>query len=180
MGFCTLKTVIECGKDIVDISFFPEDPFKLDQLAKEKKVTAVVDCGVAPGCSNLILGYMASILDVIESFSCYVGGLPRIRTWPYEYKTPFSPSDVIEEYNRPARLVDNGKVVTQPALSEVELIDLPGVGTLEAFNTDGLRTLIRTMKVPCMKEKTMRISRSCGKDKDASGNWFFQPKTDYA
>jgi len=156
MGFRTLKTVIESGKNVVDISFFPEDPFELDGLAKKKGVMAVVDCGVAPGCSNLILGYMSTVLDKTESFSCYVGGLPRVRTLPYEYKAPFSPSDVIEEYTRPARLVENGKVIKRPALSEVELLDFPGVGTLEAFLTDGLRTLIKTMRVPFMKEKTLR------------------------
>jgi lysine 6-dehydrogenase len=156
MGFSALKTIIECGKDVVDISFFPEDALKLNQLAKEKQVTAVVDCGVAPGCSNLILGYMSGILDQTESFACYVGGLPRVRTWPYEYKAPFSPSDVLEEYTRPSRFVENGKVVTKPALSEMELLDFPEVGTLEAFNTDGLRSLLFTMEVPFMKEKTMR------------------------
>ncbi len=157
MGFTTLKAVIESGKNIVDISFFPEDAFELDQLAREKKVTAVVDCGVAPGCSNLILGYLASVLDETESFQCFVGGLPKVPTWPYEYKASFSPSDVIEEYNRPARLVEDGKVVTKPALSDVETVDFPGVGTLEAFNTDGLRTLLKTMKIPFMKEKTLRF-----------------------
>lgn len=156
MGFSALKTVIECGKDIVDISFFPEDALELDRLAKEKKVTAVVDCGVAPGCSNLILGYMSSVLDETESFACYVGGLPRVRSWPYEYKAPFSPSDVLEEYTRISRLVENGKIVTRSALSELELLDFPEVGTLEAFNTDGLRSLLYTIKVPNMKEKTMR------------------------
>jgi saccharopine dehydrogenase-like NADP-dependent oxidoreductase len=85
-----------------------------------------------------------------------VGGLPVVRTWPYEYKAVFSPSDVLEEYVRPARFVAHGEVVTLPALSEPELVDFPGVGTLEAFNTDGLRTLLRTSKVPFMKEKTMR------------------------
>lgn len=156
MGFSALKTIIECGKDVVDISFFPEDALELDRLAKEKKVTAVVDCGVAPGCSNLILGYMSGVLDQTDNFACYVGGLPRVRTWPYEYKAPFSPSDVLEEYTRTSRLVENGKVVDKPALSEVELLDFPEVGTLEAFNTDGLRSLLFTMKVPFMKEKTMR------------------------
>jgi lysine 6-dehydrogenase len=156
MGFRALKTVIEAGKNIVDISFLPEDGFVLDRLAKDKGVVAVIDCGVAPGCSNLILGRMTTVLDETERFECYVGGLPRVRTWPYEYKAPFSPSDVIEEYTRPARMVENGKVITRPALSEVELLDFPRVGTLEAFNTDGLRTLARTMKVPFMKEKTMR------------------------
>jgi lysine 6-dehydrogenase len=157
MGFRALKTVIEAGKNIVDISFLAENVFELDQLAKDKGVTAVVDCGVAPGCSNLVLGHIATILDETERFECYVGGLPRIRSWPYEYKAAFSPSDVIEEYVRPARLVENGKVIVKPALSEVELLDFPGVGTLEAFNTDGLRTLIQTMKIPFMKEKTMRF-----------------------
>lgn len=157
MGFSTLKTVIESGKNIVDISFFPEDGFKLDQKARENKVTAVIDCGVAPGYSNLILGYMTSIPDETKRFECYVGGLPRVRTWPYEYKACFSPSDVIEEYNRPARLVVNEKVVTKPALSDVEILDFPKVGRLEAFNTDGLRTLIKTMKIPFMKEKTLRF-----------------------
>jgi lysine 6-dehydrogenase len=156
MGFRTLRTAVQAGKNVVDISFFPEDGFELDRLAKEKGVVAVIDCGVAPGCSNLILGRMTTVLDETERFECYVGGLPRVRTWPYEYKAPFSPSDVIEEYTRPARMVENGRIVTKPALSEVELLDFPGVGTLEAFNTDGLRTLARTMQVPFMREKTMR------------------------
>ncbi|MHA1967619.1 MAG: saccharopine dehydrogenase NADP-binding domain-containing protein, partial [Candidatus Hodarchaeales archaeon] len=50
MGFETLKSIIEAGKNVVDISFFPEDAFRLDELAKDNNVTAVVDCGVAPGC----------------------------------------------------------------------------------------------------------------------------------
>jgi lysine 6-dehydrogenase len=155
MGYKTLKTVIEAGKNIVDISFFPEDPFELDTLAKSRGVVAVMDAGVAPGMSNLILGSYKARTEVTD-FTCYVGGLPRERTWPYEYKAPFSPIDVIEEYTRPSRVVENRKIVRKEALSEPELIDFPGVGTLEAFNTDGLRSLIYTMKIPNMKEKTLR------------------------
>lgn len=156
MGFRTLETVIETGRDVVDISFFPEDALALDDLARRRGVRAVVDCGVAPGCSNLILGRMEKEFDRLESFVCYVGGLPAVRTWPWEYKAPFSPSDVIEEYTRPARYVAAGRVVTMPALSEPELVEFPEVGTLEAFNTDGLRSLLFTVKVPNMIEKTMR------------------------
>ncbi|MBC8385006.1 MAG: saccharopine dehydrogenase NADP-binding domain-containing protein [Candidatus Cloacimonetes bacterium] len=155
MGFQTLKTVIEAGKDIVDISFFPEDAFELDELAKKKDVTAVVDCGVAPGMSNLILGFHNSKMKV-EDFACFVGGLPFKRELPYQYKAPFSPIDVIEEYIRPARFMENGKIVIKPALSEPELIEFEKVGTLEAFNTDGLRSLLKTMEIPNMNEKTMR------------------------
>lgn len=156
MGFAMVKTVLEHGKDIVDISFFDEDPFRLDELARERGLTAVVDCGVAPGCSNLILGRVATLLDRVDTFACYVGGLPVVRTWPFELKAVFSPIDVIEEYTRPARFVRGGQPVTLPALSEVEPLDFAGVGTLEAFNTDGLRTLLKTVPAPNMVEKTLR------------------------
>ncbi len=156
MGFETLKQIIEAGKDVVDISFFGEDPFTLDELAKEKNVTAVVDCGVAPGLSNVIAGYIADRLDRVERYECYVGGLPQVREWPYEYKAVFSPLDVLEEYTRPARFVEYGREVVRPALSDVEPRTYPGIGTLEAFNTDGLRTLAVTMDIPFMKEKTLR------------------------
>jgi len=115
LGFQTLRTVIETGKPVVDISFFGQDPFELDALALRLGVTAVVDCGVAPGLSNMILGYHAS-RETVTSFRCVVGGLPVKRVPPWQYKAPFSPVDVLEEYTRPARLVANGRVVTRPAL----------------------------------------------------------------
>ena len=154
MGYETLKNVILIKKNIVDISFFPEDPFDLCDLAKDNNVTAIIDCGVAPGMSNLILGYHNARMDV-KRFECYVGGLPFTRTWPFNYKAPFSPIDVLEEYTRPARLVENSRIVTKPALTDPEIIEFETVGSLEAFNTDGLRTLLK-IDVPFMKEKTLR------------------------
>jgi lysine 6-dehydrogenase len=172
MGFRTLRTVIESGKNVVDISFFSEDPFELDELAKKNNVTAVVDCGVAPGLSNLILGYHNQRMNVAK-FECYVGGLPFERKWPYEYKAPFSPVDVIEEYTRPARLVENGRIVVKEALSDPGLIQTE-VGSLEAFNTDGLRSLLRTMKIPDMKEKTLRYPGHIGLMKVLRETGFFK------
>lgn len=155
MGFETLKSIIEIGKNVVDISFFAEDPFELDELAKQKNVTAVVDCGIAPGLSGIILGYYNKKMK-IDTFECYVGGLPLKPRMPFRYKAPFSPTDVIEEYTRPARMVEGGKIVIKEALSGSEIIEFENVGKLEAFYTDGLRTLLRTMKIPNMKEKTLR------------------------
>ncbi|MFC1629352.1 saccharopine dehydrogenase family protein [Gemmatimonadota bacterium] len=156
MGFETLRTVIEAGKDVVDIAFFPEDPFDLHDLAIENGVTAVMDCGVAPGMSNLLAAHSVSRLDSADTILIYVGGLPEVRQGPWEYKAVFSPADVIEEYSRPARYIENGQMVIRPALSEPELCDFPGIGTLEAFNSDGLRTLADTLDVRNMKEKTLR------------------------
>lgn len=156
MGFQTVRTVIEAGKNMVDISFFPEDPFDLDALAKSNNVTIVTDCGVAPGMGNIILGHHNQTMK-INSSECLVGGLPVVREWPYEYKAVFSPIDVIEEYIRPARYVQNSKLVIKEALSDPELIHFDGVGTLESWNSDGLRSLIKTMPhIPNMIEKTLR------------------------
>ncbi len=156
LGYQTVQRVLEAGRPMVDISFFPEDAFGLETLAREAGVPCLVDCGIAPGLSNLILGRMEEDLDETYSFHCLVGGLPVERTWPWEYKALFSPGDVIEEYMRPARLRRHGVEITTPALTEIELVDFPGLGSLEAFNTDGLRSLLRTCKTPSMVEKTLR------------------------
>lgn len=156
MGYKTLEAVINAGKNVVDISFFPEDALQLDKLAKQKEVTVITDCGVAPGMSNFIIGRCNEEMK-ITSLECYVGGLPKERKPPFEYKAPFSPADVIQEYIRPARLVEGGVIITKPALSDKMMIHFDEVGELEAFNTDGLRSLIFTMPhITDMKEKTLR------------------------
>ena len=156
MGYKMMKDVIEAGKNIVDISFYPEDPFGLDELAKEKGVVAVMDCGVAPGMGNIIFGHHDSQMKITD-YECLVGGLPEKREWPYEYQAVFSPIDVIEEYIRPARYVQNSHMITKEALSDAELIEFDEIGTLESWNSDGLRSLIKTMDhVPNMIEKTLR------------------------
>jgi len=156
MGFRLLRLVIEAGKPYADIAFMPEDFLELDGLARERGVTAVVDCGVAPGLSNLLCGRAEHEFDSVERMLILVGGLPKHRVWPFEYRVVFSAVDVIEEYTRPARWVEHGQLVTKPALTDVEPVDLPRVGTVEAFNTDGLRSLITTLHAPFMKEKTLR------------------------
>lgn len=156
MGYPTLEAVIKSGKNVVDISFSPEDTLQLDWLAKENEVSVITDCGVAPGMSNLILGRYNEEMKV-ESFACYVGGLPKHPQPPFNYKAPFSPVDVIQEYIRPARMMENGSIVTRHALSDREMIRFEKAGELEAFNTDGLRSLLYIMgHIPDMKEKTLR------------------------
>ncbi|NQS91163.1 MAG: saccharopine dehydrogenase, partial [Chloroflexi bacterium] len=176
MGFQTLREIISAGKDVVDISFFNEDPFELNKLAKENDVTAIVDCGVAPGLCNIIAGYVAEKLDHPQYYHCYVGGLPEIREWPYEYKAVFSPADVLEEYTRPSRMIENGQEVIYPALSGIELINFPEAGTLEAFNTDGLRTLRHTLSIPTMREKTLRYPGHANLMRTFRESGFFDPE----
>lgn len=156
LGFETLRAIIEAEKNVIDISFFPENSLELDQLAKEKGVTAIVDCGVAPGMDNIILGYYNEKLKLTD-FECLVGGLPKVKKWPFCYKAPFSPVDVIEEYTRPARYVENNTLVVREPLTDCELLEFDNIGTLESFNSDGLRSIIYTMPhIRNRKEKTLR------------------------
>jgi lysine 6-dehydrogenase len=156
MGYDLVRTVIEARKNIVDISFMPEDFMELNALAAKNGVTAITDCGVAPGMPNLIAGYWNEMMQ-IDSFEYVVGGLPKIRVYPFYYKAPFSPIDVVEEYTRPARFVEKGKQMEKPAMSEPELMFFGKAGTLEAFYTDGLRSLLYNLShIPNMKEKTLR------------------------
>jgi len=156
LGFETLKAIIEAEKNVIDIAFFPENSLELDALAKKHKVTAIVDCGVAPGMDNIILGHYNEIMKLTD-FECLVGGLPKTKKWPFCYKAPFSPIDVIEEYTRPARYVEHSEEVVREPLTDCEYVEFDKVGTLESFNSDGLRSIIYTMPhIPNMKEKTLR------------------------
>jgi len=155
VGYTMLERVIRAGKNIVDISYFMEDPFGLDELAKAKGVTAVVDCGVTPGMANIILGDHMRKMKV-SRYECYVGGVPKDRNAPLGYKSPFPVLEVLEEYAESGSMVEDGKVVVRPMLSETMTIDLDKVGTMACLNSDGLRTLIHTTDIPDMFEKTLR------------------------
>jgi len=172
IGYGMLENVIRAGKNIVDISYFPEDPFGLDDLAKANGVTAVVDCGVVPGMSNIILGDHMRTMKV-SRYECYVGGVPKSRNVPYGYKSPFPVLEVLEEYAESGRMVEGGKVVARPMLAETMTIDLEPVGTLACLNSDGLRTLIGTTDIPDMFEKTLRYPEHVDAMRDFSEAGFF-------
>ena len=155
IGYAMLENVIRAGKNIVDISYFSEDPFGLDDLAKANGVVAVVDCGVVPGIGNIILGDHTRNMKVTR-YECYVGGIPKSRNAPLGYKSPFPVIEVLEEYAESGSMVEDGRVVVRPMLSETMTIELDKVGTLACLNSNGLRTLISTMDIPDMFEKTLR------------------------
>lgn len=156
LGYRALEAIITVGRNCCDIAFMPEAATRLDAMARDRGVLAITDCGVAPGMSNVFAGLAQQRLAKMERLSIMVGGLPKHPQPPFQYKAPFSPVDVLEEYTRPARIRVNGEVVTRPALSEIEHIETHQLGTLEAFNTDGLRSLLETIHAPTLIEKTLR------------------------
>jgi saccharopine dehydrogenase-like NADP-dependent oxidoreductase len=157
LGFLSMKACIDAGVNMVDLSYMSEDPLTLHRDALKKGVTVIPDCGFAPGLSNVLVGKAVCMLDQVESVRIYVGGLPETNVPPLGYKVTWCVEDLIEEYVRVSVIVENGKKVEVKALDGIEMIEIPGVGLLEAFYTDGVRTLHHTIKgVNSMWEKTMR------------------------
>jgi len=156
-GFNAVKAAINVGVDIVDVSYMPEDIFKLSDEAYSSRVRVIPDAGVAPGLSNIIIGHAVSMLDAANVINVYVGGLPIEPLPPLGYVVTWSVEDLISEYTRRPKIVVGGKVIVVDALSGLEEVSFPGLGVLEAFYTDGLRTLLHTIKdVNIMWEKTLR------------------------
>lgn len=156
LGFSVFNVLMESGKGVVDIAFFAQDPHCAAQTAKAAGTIAVFDCGVAPGLSNMFAAEAANEFESLSELRIYVGGLPRRPDNIYNYRAVFSPSDVLEEYLRPARVRTEGRAQTLPALSQLETFNSDELGSLEAFVTDGLRSLLDTISCETMVEKTLR------------------------
>ena len=151
-----IERMAELGRRHVDVSFLAADPRQFDAIARTTGATIVYDCGVAPGVSHVLVGEAVRHMARTASVCIDVGGLPVDPVPPFFYKAPFAPVDVIEEYTRPARVVRGGRVTIMPALSEPESLHIVEVGALEAFNTDGLRSLLDTVQADTMTERTLR------------------------
>ena len=172
LGFHAMKEAVDAGVDMIDTSFMREDPLVLDALARKNGVSVVPDCGVAPGLSHILVGHYLSMLRTAEGIHIMVGGLPQSPKPPLGYVVTWSVRDLIEEYTRPARIVRGKSIISVDPLSESNLVDVPGLGKLESFYSDGLRTLLRTVSdVESMDERTLRypghvdkirVLRDCG------------------
>jgi saccharopine dehydrogenase-like NADP-dependent oxidoreductase len=157
LGYGLTKACIDAGKDLLDVSFMSENPLTLNIDAKKAEVTIVPDCGLAPGISNILVGHAAAELDKVQAVHIMVGGLPEKPVPPLDYVITWSPENLIDEYMRKARIVKEGKIIEVEALSGLEEVEFPRFGELEAFYTDGLRTLPHTITgVSDMWEKTLR------------------------
>jgi lysine 6-dehydrogenase len=174
LGFKSLEAAIDAKINMVDISYMPENPLTLNKNALKAGVTIIPDCGVAPGLSNILVGHALSKLDRAVDIHILVGGLPEEAIPPLDYTTTWSIEDLIHEYTRRAKIIKKGKIVEVEALTGLETIEFSGVGKLEGFYTDGLRTLLHTVDgIENMWEKTLRYPGHAQKIKLLKSLGFF-------
>lgn len=156
LGIEAMKTGIKARVSVVSISFTEEAPFFLDKESKNNGIIVIPDAGLAPGLSNLLAGFGYSILKGADTLIIKVGGIPLHPEPPFNYEITWSPEDLIDEYMRIARIKRNGKIVEVPALSDTKREVIGIYKEIESFITDGLRTLLHTLPIKNMEERTIR------------------------
>ena len=130
---------------------------KADNLFSRRELTLISPCGLAPGLTNILAFKAASQLDRANTVKIYTGGLPLHPTGPLNYLLLWSLDDLWDMYTRPAIIVDRNEKREVEPLSGLEYLNIHGIGRLEAFYSDGLSTLVRTLRgVNAMWEKTLR------------------------
>ena len=157
LGYRVCKAAVSAKVDMVDVSYMPEDVMKLNNAALKAKIYLIPDCGMSPGIGNILVGHAVSRLDKVESIHILNGGLPEKPVPPLGYIITWSVSDLIDMYFRKVNIIKNKKKVQVEPMTGLEETEFPGVGKLEAFYTDGLRTLLHSIRnVNEMWEKTFR------------------------
>ena len=156
IGHSSTTSLAELPWRTVDLSFSEFTPDRDDQKAKENGACILWDTGIAPGLSNMLLSLAYGEMGPLKNGEVRVGGNPTRPSGGWNYMAPFSPIDVVAEYSRPARVIRESELVTLPALSERHEIEVPGKGKMEAFLTDGLRSVLDTIPAVELSEYTVR------------------------
>jgi lysine 6-dehydrogenase len=131
----------------------------LHERAREKGVSVIPDCGLAPGMVNILAEHGIRQLDTVRAVRIKVGGLPQNPQPPLNYQIVYSLEGVLDYYTTLSWVLRDGKPLQVKALSEIEELDFPGAGALEAFHTaGGLSTMAQRYegKIPTMEYKTLR------------------------
>jgi len=158
-----MRAALEAGVHSADLGGNTEIVFrqkKLDAEARARGVSAVADCGLAPGMVNILAAEGIRRVGDAEAVKIFVGGLPQHPEPPLHYQIVYSLEGALDYYTTPSWVLRDGKPARVDALSELEQVAFPPpVGVLEAFHTaGGISTLPWTYegRVRTMEYKTLR------------------------
>lgn len=166
------KAAIEAGTHFCDLGGSEDvtrKQFLLDEMARDKGVAVVPDCGLAPGLVSILAAAAVAELDETHEIRIFVGGLPVDPRPPLNYAQTFSVEGLIDEYVEDATIIRDGKLLRVPSLTELEEIEFPApFGKMEAFHTaGGISTLPVSFgsRVRKLEYKTIRFPGHCEKMK---------------
>ena len=147
----------EAGAKMVNIAF-EDEQMALDAQARKTGGVLIPGCGVAPGLGGVLLAHGLEQLGGGDEGHILVGGLPQKPVPPFDYRLVFSIVGLLREYIDDARVFRKGKLLKVRPFSTVESYEFPApIGRLEGFCTDGLASLVYTMKgMRTLDEITLR------------------------
>jgi saccharopine dehydrogenase-like NADP-dependent oxidoreductase len=154
-----IRSAINARVNFVDLIFgWRFGQGKINSACRRKGITIIPACGLAPGLTNVLAMAAVEQMERVDEVHIKVGGIPEKPKPPLNYRIVFSFQAVLEEYLRNARIIKNRRLIDVPALSGLETVSFPPpVGKCECFYTDGLSTLVQTIRsVRDMDEKTIR------------------------
>jgi len=141
----------------------------LDRRARERGITIIPNCGLAPGMANVLAARGAELFDSVDRIAVRVGGLPQTPKPPFNYQLVFSVEGLVNEYSGLATTIRDSRIAQLQTLTEIETIEFPQpFGRLEAFHTSGGASLLPEMfegKVRHLDYKTIRYPGHCEKFK---------------
>jgi len=162
---CT-RGAIEAGTGMVDLGGHTptvRGQLELDDEARAAGVSIVPDCGMGPGLNNTLALAAIEELElrgaVAREARVWDGGLPQRSEGPFGYQLFFHIEGLTNEYDGMALVLRDGRVQEIETLTELELLEFEGLGTLEAFVTSGgTSTVPFTMagKLDVYENKTLR------------------------
>jgi len=155
------------------------EELKLSEKAKKAGVTLLPDVGLGPGMTTTLAVHGMMQLDETDEVLIRDGGLPQRPVPPMNYMLTFSEHGLINEYVEDATALRDFKVTKVGGLSEIETLDVPGLGRMEAAHASGgLSTLAYTYagKIRSMDCKLIRYPGHCAVINAMNAMGFFSQK----
>jgi len=172
LNYVLAKAAIEAGCHFCDLGHddgIVEQQLSETPAAVHANITAVVNCGLAPGLANILAMHAFRQFDIADSLQLRVGGLPQHPHPPLNYQLAFSAEGLVEEYSLNTTILREGKIQIIEPLTEVESLSFPPpFENLEAFHTGGGASRLPHLlerKVQSLEYKTIRYAGHCGKIK---------------
>ena len=156
------KVAIESNISMVDLGGHTKNVIKqlsYHNLAKEKNISIVPDCGMGPGMNITMALLTMEQFDKPEELLIWDGGLPQNPKPPWNYSLFFNIQGLTNEYDGNATFIRNGKIEEVKCFEDIEELEFDDIGILEAAVTSGgLSTMPWTFEgnLKRLENKTLR------------------------
>jgi lysine 6-dehydrogenase len=154
-----IRAAIASRTPLVDLSRPPEG--ELTDLRPQVDASGslvLLGCGVEPGLTEIMAGYLAEKLDRVDELHIKCGGIPEEPAPPLGYKIVFGGRQ-LPLWEGEAWMVEDGQLRPVPRYSGVETVHFPGVGECEAWHEGFMPWLLDLDALKNLRRGTQKTVR---------------------